>query len=1081
MVRSPVITALCLLTLLCQLSYGQEVLSLRVREPQGPALSGVQCRTHQGMVSKTDTHGIIQLTDTHGNVQFTDAAYPLTLHFSHPGYRDTLLTFWQGGHYTVEMQRAALELEEVTVNVGVYQIPRERSTGSFTFIDKNLLEQSPSTDILERLEGVAEGVVFDRTMLSRENQAGLSPGIRLRGLSTIASDRSPLIIVDNFPYEGDLSTVNPEDVENITVLKDAAASSIWGARAGNGVIVITLKKGRYDRPVETGFTASLSLRDRPDLYYSPEYLDAATVMQIEEDLFARKHYTERPQTAIPLYTEWLIRQRDGLVTDAAFEQMKQVFAATDIREQSQRYLYRTGSTQSYHVSLRGGGARHAFRWSGSHDRTLSTTIGNSSTRYHLNGSNTLKIGRKLSFHNELWYSQRSAVNNGIGITDLVEGTATVSPYLRLVEEDGQPAAIPRNYRYAYQETAVDNGLLDWLYRPVEERELTDRQSQQKEIRVAAGLDYAPAAWLHTVLKYQYSDDAASGYQHYDKESFYVRNLVNRYTQADGTLVIPYGDILRYDSPGRTLSHAGRAQLWGHYTLTQRHRLDYLAGMDISSQQSRRSPFQIIFDYDPELLSGNTFFDYARSYSLRPNGSGRIPAQGQGHSRYLSRSLSYYANVNYGYGTGLRLSGSMRWDGANIYGVKTNQKGVPLWSVGMAFSPLPDSRLRDSPLELLKMRLTYGSSGNSNRSVSVYPIISYDRDALSSLQYATLRDVGNPSLRWEQVRTANVGLDFSLFHRRITGSLEYYRKTSVDLIGVDLMDPTTGIIDQVLPLVTSNINYASLRGRGWDANIKVSPLRGRLQWESTILLSYARNKVTHFYTNYPSSTSAFVSSGLAVAGRSLDAMYVFPWHGLDDTGKPMIYLDGARSDNYQEYLRSYPVDDLVIAGEKVPPFTASSVNSLQYGPLSLGVSLELKTGHVFRRTTMSNTGELSGYYHRDYHRRWKEAGDERLTGVLPGSDVRNADVDSQSALVSYSEYVVEPGDVLRLRNVQLSYRTSGPHRALPLLSCVKNLTVSVMASHIGILWRANKAGIDPDAPGSTYPIPMTTTCRLSFDF
>ena len=164
----------------------------------------------------------------------------------------------------VNLKTKITELDDatVTVNTGYQDIPKERATGSFAKIDNKLLNQQISTNILDRLEGAVNGLAINSKISS-----SISGGILIRGFSTIQGPRSPLIVVDNFPYNGDINNINPNEVENITILKDAAATSIWGTRAGNGVIVITTKKAKFNQPLAIDFSTNLSVIDEPDLYY----------------------------------------------------------------------------------------------------------------------------------------------------------------------------------------------------------------------------------------------------------------------------------------------------------------------------------------------------------------------------------------------------------------------------------------------------------------------------------------------------------------------------------------------------------------------------------------------------------------------------------------------------------------------------------------------------------------------------------------------------------------------------------------------------------------------------------------------
>ena len=184
-------------------------------------------------------------------------------------------------------------LNEVQVSTGYQRIPKERATGSFSVISNKVFNQQVSTDILSRLEAVANGLKVDR--LSSVGSSKLS----IRGLSSINGPKDPLIILDNFPYEGDITGINPNDVQDITLLKDAAAASIWGAKAGNGVIVITTKKGSYNQPISVEVAANMTIGEKPNLFYnkqisSGDFIDAETFLFNNKYRFSDTSASSRP-------------------------------------------------------------------------------------------------------------------------------------------------------------------------------------------------------------------------------------------------------------------------------------------------------------------------------------------------------------------------------------------------------------------------------------------------------------------------------------------------------------------------------------------------------------------------------------------------------------------------------------------------------------------------------------------------------------------------------------------------------------------------------------------------------------------
>src|SRR5690606_1744230 len=200
-------------------------------------------------------------SDNYGVIIIDSVDFKNSYVLKHSAYRDYQLSF---GDESVPNRLELLlvpltrELEEVVVNNGYQFIPKERATGSFSTINNAQLQERISHDILDRLEGMAPGVQFDR----RNGTTTLN----IRGINSLSSGLiAPLIVVDNFPYEGDLSAINPNDIESVALLKDAAATSIWGARAGNGVIVINLKKPKESQRIN--FESNLTITDKPDLKY----------------------------------------------------------------------------------------------------------------------------------------------------------------------------------------------------------------------------------------------------------------------------------------------------------------------------------------------------------------------------------------------------------------------------------------------------------------------------------------------------------------------------------------------------------------------------------------------------------------------------------------------------------------------------------------------------------------------------------------------------------------------------------------------------------------------------------------------
>jgi len=331
-----------------------------------------------------------------------------TLLVSFVGYVNQYLPVKAGetGPLRITLKTDPNALEEVVVSTGYYQIPRERATGAFTHVDNSLINRSVSTNILQRLEGVVNGVQFV------EPQASDASGIRIRGLSTIHGDTRPLIVVDNFPYEGDINTINPNDVESITVLRDASAASIWGARAGNGVIVINTKQGAYSQSTQVSVNSNVTVGDKPDLFYSRNYLPSATVMEIQRELFERNAYREQNQTYIPSYVELLIKQRDGFISPEEFLKQEAFMRQTDLRRDITDFLYQPTVNQQYSLGVRGGGTAYRYTLSAGYDRNRSHVIGNNTARLNLSMQNSFRVGNTLELTASVWYTRQRISPSG---------------------------------------------------------------------------------------------------------------------------------------------------------------------------------------------------------------------------------------------------------------------------------------------------------------------------------------------------------------------------------------------------------------------------------------------------------------------------------------------------------------------------------------------------------------------------------------------------------------------------------------------------------------------------------------------
>ncbi|TDS06814.1 SusC/RagA family TonB-linked outer membrane protein [Sphingobacterium paludis] len=980
---------------------------------------------------------------------------------------------FESGKKELRLEPRSNMLEAVAVSTGYQNLEKRRMTGSAVTVDRASLERNVGTNVIDRLEGLASGLTFNRaTSSSAESQH--RPELRVRGINTIHSSSSPLIILDDFPYEGDLSSIDPSSIESVSVLKDASAAAIWGAKAGNGVIVINTRRGVAGTPVQLEFSSNLSLRNRPDLLYSRNYLQSSAIMELEEQRFASGAYVERDWTPLPAFVELLIDRRDGRISEETFGEAKDQMLRTDLRREASEHLYRTGLLQQYALNMSGGSHNVAYNLNIAHDSERYHVVGNDRRRLKLSSSSTFQLSSRLKLHTGINLASVGEHDNGRTMSGLSLGTLTVSPYTRLAGDQGNSLPMVSLYRLAYTRRAVENGLFDWDYRPLEETRLANNQNSAFNLRGNAELSYKIARGLSVKAQYGYQRDRNDRESLFSRESFYVRDMVNRFTQADGSRIVPHGAI--FETSGATYTgRYGRAQIDYNGNFAVDHSLSALAGAERREETTLYRPAQRLFDYDPLTRSGRMDMDYLSTFPTRPRLSAKIPATDGNYRRVVDRFISYYATVNYSYRDRYTFSGSLRWDASNLFGIKTNDKGVPLWSAGASWEISKEDFFTSKRVDYLRLRASYGANGNVNNLVSVYPVVIFSQDYETGLRSGALRSTGNPGLRWETIRNLSLGADFRLKGNYLQGSIEWYRKAASDLIGYDIIDPTTGVFETSGRFEIDNrINYGNMLTSGVDIELRSQFSTGSVKWNIGYLLNYTANRITRYNVLKSSTIQNYFTIGMAPPkeGRTADAIYGLPWHGLDPlTGDPQVMIDGQMSKQYAQYLNALSVEDLIFQGSSVPLLTSSLFPSVSWRGIDLTFNILYSGKFYFRRSGINyNTLLSGGTGHVDYYDRWMQPGDQEHTDVpsMPASTNLSRD-----RVYVNSETLLERGDHIRLKDITLAYELARIWNA----KGIRGARFFVNMNNVGILWRANSYGIDPQVPNATYPAPRIMSIGL----
>jgi TonB-dependent starch-binding outer membrane protein SusC len=998
-------------------------------------------------------------TSTNADGIFTiEASDHQTLIFSFIGYKQLELPVGDHDNFDIQLEEDIATLGEITiVSTGYQQLPKERVNGSFVQIDNRLLSRRVGTHLLARLEDVTSGLIFNRNIAGEEND------ISIRGMSTINSQAQPLIVIDNFPFEGDINTLNPNDVESITILKDAAAASIWGARAGNGVIVITTKRGSSCQAAKVSFNSNVTITQKPDLFYQSK-MSSAQMIENERRLFDKGYYTTAETSySSPLTpaVELLIADRDGLLSDADLENQLAWLSTYDIRNDYDKYLYRESVNQQYAINLQGGGASNRYYIAAGVDTNLDNLVGNDYSRITLNMNNAWTVLQdKLTINAGIYYSRNTTHTNNTGTSAITyNGTNPMYSYARLKDDKGNTIPITKDHRLSFVQQAEDNGLLSWAYSPIDEIDATDNKATLADYRINTSLNYSIIDGLNAEILYQYSEGNRQHRILHKADSYYTRNLINRFSSigTDGAVTrnIPSGGILDMTQTNSS-NHAFRGQVNFNKTFGE-HALSALAGYEVRELDTRESITRN-YGYNDDLatsqpVSYTTFFyRYDNPYS-----GGTIPYV-DSQSSLTDRFISRYANASYTFKGRYSVSGSARRDQSNLFGVNTNQKSVPLWSAGIGWTISEEPFYSAAWLPYLKLRTTYGANGNINKKVTAYTTAySLGYDELTGFPYSVIQNPGNPNLKWEKVKIYNLGVDFESAHRRLTGSIEFYTKAGEDLIGTRAFAPSSGV-------TSFTGNFASTRSHGVDVTLNSLNINGGVQWNTTLLFSLTRERVRDYESE--TSVASLLQYGPGMdgfvaprEGKPLYAIYSYAWAGLDpETGDPRSYVDGTPSADYNQIANTTTADKLVYHGAARPTHYGSLRNTLTWKNISFSFNISYRLGYYFRKKSVLYNEVLSGYVsHGDYGKRWMQPGDEKFTNVpsLPESYDNNREM-----IYTYSSALVEKGDHIRLQDISVSYTLDRQRmEQLPFT----RIEIHSYINNIGILWKAASGNMDPDYP------------------
>ncbi|MBC8985011.1 SusC/RagA family TonB-linked outer membrane protein [Pedobacter sp. N36a] len=926
------------------------------------------------------------------------------------------------------------QLEEVTVSTGYQTLPKERVTGAFSSVSAKQLERQRLSSLSSLLEG---------------RIAGYNNGL-IRGTTSMKGVTTPLYVIDGFPVENtkyntsgsiteNVPGLNLEDIESITVLKDAAAASIYGARAANGVIVIVTKKPKKGKPqisASSTFTLSSGALYTDNLTNSADIVDlerewernnpklkATNAAAYAANVLANVGYQSQGIKAI-------LARYAGTLTSSQMEDKLNQLASSGYQyyDDAEKYSKRDPFYQQYNISVGSAAESNSFYSSLTYKNNKFADKYTKDESLGLNLNNTTKINKWLT----LELSNYLAYNGGTqqNYNTLSPGY-TFLPYDRLRNDDGSKFISTGASRLSANTMSLinSNGLYKVDINPLEEQNKNLGQLKSFSNRSFIKLNAEITPWLtyRSTFQYEFSSDRFN--KLYDKNTYYVRNMVNTFATkvANGpvTFNLPYGNI-NYDQDQFTSAYNFRQQVNIDKTFGEKHNLTAIVGTEIKNAKIEFED-QYLYNYDPNVLT----FDLinAKSLALLQGpilGGGNFSNNNIASQREnVNRFVSIYGNAAYAYDNKYLLTGSLRWDRSNLWGTNSKYQNKPLWSVGAGWNIYKESFFNVNWVDLLKLRVSHGIAGNIAKDVAPYMTAYYSNNNNVGGLQGSIGARPNPLLSWEKTTTNNVGLDFSVFRNRISGSMDYYQKQ-----GKDLLASTMGVPTEGFGYSTYAINNGEMTNKGIELSISGDLIRSKdLTWNASILYANNKNKVTYVNVEAPVYYLQLdYPQAYPRIGNPYNAIYSYRWAGLNADGLPQVYNEkGEKVLNSPATLGS-----IVYSGSTVPTYSGAFNNLLAYKSFSLSFLLTFEGGHKMRNTFLpvlgsAYNGALGGYatqitaVNKDITDRWKTPGDENRTDIPRLVFGEDPAYNSQSAeIYQKADLNVIDASNIRLRNVSLAY-------------------------------------------------------------
>lgn len=1031
-----------------------------------------------------DTKGTV--TDAEGKFTLSVPAGTETLTASYMGYESQEIALQQGiDQYTITLHFADKTLAEFVVT-GYQQIDRRKLTAAVTTV--NISDETVGA--VKNIDQALAGQVAGLSSIAASGAPGAPMKIRIRGTSSINGVQEPLWVLDGIPMEGNeipaidnlndiddiyqtsIAGLNPSDIENITVLKDAAATAIYGARAANGVIVITTKKGKEGRPV-VNFSTKMTYSPKVDIDRL-NLLDTNEKVGLELELL-QSDYNYRPHKGgvaniLDELGEFSAYQAGGWEALSP-EAQQRINRLRGINTDWNDILFRDVFNQEYNISFSGGSERAHYYTSVGYYTEQGTVKGVENNRYNMTLKADFKLNNMLTVGASVFANQRkqeSYMTDSGGFTNPVFYSRMANPYFEPYDADG-------NYIYDKNVQGRESEVPD--FNIFEERANTSKERKDRSIMALfdATLKFNSHLKLTTQFGLQHDNYTLTRYAGHDsyamrKAKEYATFLID----GERKSIFPDGGMNKV-TEAHTDQWTWKAMLEWDRRLNDIHDVELMGGTEVRHVETGVVT-STAYGYDNRTLTTQPV--------IFPNESiaRRYPLYEEGHTE--NAFVSWFATGSYTLLYRYTLGASVRSDGSDVFGVAKKYRYLPLYSVSGMWRAKEEQFLKKVKwIDELSLRASYGLQGNIDKNTSPYLIGTFDKTSVLPGYIESIisaENAPNPNLKWEKTKNVNVGLNLELLQSRIRLNVDYYYRRSTDLISSRQLPLETGF-------ASTTVNWASMENSGWEIALNTRNIATKdFTWNTTLNLGFNTNKILD-------ETVAENSTYPSREGYPVGAIFAYKTAGLDEDGYPLfVAKDGSKltaadffrlnrfgastlSAEEQRNLYTY-------MGSSEPECSGGFINTFEWKNWQLNVNFMFNLGMKVRvQPSYSPT-----YYDRglntnhDILNRWTSSNSAtNLPGLMVNTPERANEYTHYSEYNTYSmlDTWVRSQNYCRLQSLRLGYRI--PKKVLAPVG-ITSASVSLEGRNLLVIASDYDNYLDPETMGNPYAQPIAKSFILGLN-